>query len=1037
MTGTTLFIWLVILSSTAKCDRHSNTDDSQYVTQNDLTDVSEQYLFYTQTTSYTLRSSENGGSPFPNSKSFPVSTNPPITTSLAKTNTIEKSKSPSSLTNTDGFGSENVATPSDVKADDRSMTGILSGTQQTTVNLENEHSTFPITTSFFPTTLSITNPCDTDQVVVSDEPVQLHADTNATNCSFLVTTENSTAISVTLLKSDINNVYTYFYIEMLENSTQMCPDQYLLVSSSNHTPCKVIIPGNQFRFYFQNTDMMLEIQTENVELSTCYTQFTLMEYKRCNVTTYESKMQRSQERQTFPYSFFSWYRIEVDVVQYHAMCMCDCPDTCMCTLGYREWLSKCLENTGINTTRTDLILYDPYAQGLSFGKSGMHMIRKHAFLGLEALKVLILSHNILTILPPTLCQNLPQLAILKLDNNRLANLSSDLFSGQCEQQLLLLDLSKNEITHIPCALFKTVSNLTTLDFKQNKMKQLCNDSFTSLTKLKRLYLSENKLSTLPQGVFASLGLLGTLDLSGNAITILPQGVFASLGGLRTLDLSGNAITILPQGVFASLGELRTLDLSGNAITILPQGVFASLGWLGTLDLSGNAITILPQDVFASLGLLGTLDLSGNAITILPQGVFASLGVLRTLDLSGNAITILPQGVFASLGCWVRLYTLDLSGNAISTLPQGVFASLRLMDSLDISHNKISHTLSGSAFQSVDRLISLDLSHNAINALSHDVFKSQRELLTLDLSHNNILMMPGKVFATLAKLKILKLHGNNLTLNASETIFDLLTNLKILDVSKNDIKRFPLYLFRYTDNLTSIDISVNALEYIPDQCFANLSNLINLNMSRNFLSQLPSFSAQGLLKVVDFSDNRIRTLPPALFIDNQNLEFLSLSENNLVTIPSHMFYHLHKLAFINISHNAISKIGSQVFSKRITSQSVDLRGNEMHDVTSHSFKGTRNSTIIVDKYATCCFIHKDQCVSVEPRSEYLTCSRLLQNVFLRISVWLLGISAFICNIIAYCVRSRRKQGKKVQTLLISHLAISDLLHGCEHATASNR
>ena len=252
-------------------------------------------LFYTQTTSYTSRSSESGGNPVPNRNFFLALTSPPSTSSMSKTNTIRTSNSPSSPRNTD-LGSKKVATLSDTKIDDRSITVISSGSTPTRVNQETERSNFPSTT-IFPTTLSISNPCDTDQLVVLDEPVQLHANTNATNCSFLVTTENSTAISVTLLKSDINNVYTYFYIEILENATQMCPERYLLVSGS-HTPCKVIIPGAQFRFHFQNTEMMLEINTEDNELlSTCYdTQYPLMEYKRCNVTTYLSEIKWSKQK---------------------------------------------------------------------------------------------------------------------------------------------------------------------------------------------------------------------------------------------------------------------------------------------------------------------------------------------------------------------------------------------------------------------------------------------------------------------------------------------------------------------------------------------------------------------------------------------------------------------------------------------------------------------------------------------------------------------------------------------------------------------
>ena len=112
-------------------------------------------------------------------------------------------------------------------------------------------------------------------------------------------------------------------------------------------------------------------------------------------------------------------------------------------------------------------------------------------------------------------------------------------------------------------------------------------------------------------------------------------------------------------------------------------------------------------------------------------------------------------------------------------------------------------------------------------------------------------------------------------------------------------------------------------------------------------------------------------------------------------------------------------------------SVDFRGNKLFKLAHHSFKSheiDKNSTFIVDKHETCCFMHKEQCVSVEPRPEYLTCNRMLQNYFLRISVWLLGLSAFICNSTAYCVRTRKKQTNKVQTLFISHLALSDLLMG---------
>ena len=241
--------------------------------------------------SYTVSSSESGRNPVPNSQSVSESSTPPLTSFLSKA-TIGTSNPPSSpISKSVEFDTENAATPSETKPDDSMIAN------PELINSEN-----PLKTTISPhTTLSIANPCDSDQLVVSDKPSLLNANTNSTNCNVLINAENSTAISVTLLKSDINNVYTYFYIEILDNSTQMCPERYLLVSGS-HTPCKVLISGNQFRFHFQNTEMMLEVHSEDVELPTCYnTQSPQVEFEKCNVTSYNSETQWSETRQLFLY----------------------------------------------------------------------------------------------------------------------------------------------------------------------------------------------------------------------------------------------------------------------------------------------------------------------------------------------------------------------------------------------------------------------------------------------------------------------------------------------------------------------------------------------------------------------------------------------------------------------------------------------------------------------------------------------------------------------------------------------------------------
>ena len=958
-----LVVFLVVLSSPALCDSPPD-HDYKVSTQNDVTALTTIYPpFWSVNKKFTQ-----------STKIIAESTSESLTSSPGEYSKMKTLSSPSTSlkisTNTDSESQEYPMTKITTNLDERTTIS----PPETTMSSGNYDFHSQTTPSSMPET--VVNACDTDQLEVTTNPVYINASTLETNCSLLVNAPNNTAISVLVLESHINNVSTYFYIELLES--QIPPNSKIInLISFDNTPCVTSLQGNQFRSYFQNTEMTIQICSKEVGKSACTeTVHTLIEANKCRITQYESKIQTSQSRQTFKYGF--WHQsITVMVTQFPIKCTCGCPDTCMCSLGYRQWLSACTDTSqDKNTTTANLVVYKPTMTGLSFDNTGLHAIEHDAFLGLERVLVLILSNNRLLMLQPTVCYNLPQLKVLKLDNNNLVNLTSDSFTGSCSQTLLMLNLQSNKLTYISYDLFNSTLNLKYLDLRQNRLVQVSNDLFSSLAVLQILRLDDNAISTLPAGVFDPLVDLQTLDLSDNSITSLPAGVFASLGWLSTLDLSGNNISTLPVGVFATLGRLYTLDLSGNAIATLPVDVFASLGRLQTLDLSGNAIATLPVGVFATLGRLYTLDLSDNIIFILPVGVFASLGRLQTLDLSGNAVSTLPVGVFASLG---QLINLDISGNTISTLHAHIFDHLN-------------------------------------------------RLLILDLSNNKLRSLPGKLFLMLGKLISLNLSCNNLTINASQT-FESLAQLKILDMNKNNIEQFPSKLFESPVNLISLDISENNLRMIPVTLFRNLSRLIYLNMSKNSMSRLPSFNAQGQLQVLDASENQITKLKQVTFDNLKNLKFLSIAKNFITTLHSYMLFNLDSIIFINASYNAIQMIGSKVVSDETKLKMFDLRGNEMYKVTSHSFTSFTNSTIIVDKYATCCFMIEENCISETPRTEYLTCNRLLRNVALRISVWVLGLSAFICNVIAYCIRSRKQQAKiKVQTLLISHLAMSDLLMG---------
>ena len=67
----------------------------------------------------------------------------------------------------------------------------------------------------------------------------------------------------------------------------------------------------------------------------------------------------------------------------------------------------------------------------------------------------------------------------------------------------------------------------------------------------------------------------------------------------------------------------------------------------------------------------------------------------------------------------------------------------------------------------------------------------------------------------------------------------------------------------------------------------------------------------------------------------------------------------------------------------------------------------------------------------PIDQFSDCEDLMRNKFLRVAVWLLGLSALLGNafVMAWRWRTRHKEPtKRVQTFLILNLALSDLLMG---------
>uniref|UniRef100_G3U512 Leucine rich repeat containing 32 n=1 Tax=Loxodonta africana TaxID=9785 RepID=G3U512_LOXAF len=167
-----------------------------------------------------------------------------------------------------------------------------------------------------------------------------------------------------------------------------------------------------------------------------------------------------------------------------------------------------------------------------------------------ALRHLDLSTNEISFVQPGVFQALPHLEHLNLAHNHLAHAPSEGWSA-----LPLSNPSWNTSTH-------PLSQLLNLDLSYNEIEHIPEGFLEPLTSLRFLNLSRNCMRAFEARHVGSLPCLVLLDLSHNALQALELGARA-LGALRTLLLQGNTLQGLPPYTFANLASLQKLNLQGN------------------------------------------------------------------------------------------------------------------------------------------------------------------------------------------------------------------------------------------------------------------------------------------------------------------------------------------------------------------------------------------------------------------------------------------------------------------------------------------
>ena len=233
---------------------------------------------------------------------------------------------------------------------------------------------------------------------------------------------------------------------------------------------------------------------------------------------------------------------------------------------------------------------------------------------------------------------------------------------------------------------------------------------------------------------------------------------------------------------------------------------------------------------------------------------------------------------SALGDYARDVPIDLvyvNNSAIVELPENVFRSLKISN-LQLNNGKISK-ISPDAFRGLeDTLQGVNLADNDLSEVPVETLRTLRLLNSLDLTNNKIQYVPNNAFVTI-RLKTLKLSDNNLTI-ADGAFSGLEQSLKNLNLKGCSLKEVPKALSSLA-GLAFLDLAQNSIRELGDGLLSDLSSLTALNLERNVIQTLhPAvfYGVNDTLSSLSLLNNLLTSYPTQAIT---SLSELRVSRNN--------------------------------------------------------------------------------------------------------------------------------------------------------------
>ncbi|CAB3242457.1 unnamed protein product [Arctia plantaginis] len=285
-------------------------------------------------------------------------------------------------------------------------------------------------------------------------------------------------------------------------------------------------------------------------------------------------------------------------------------------------------------------------------------------------------------------------------------------------------------------------------------------------------------------------------------------------------------------------------------------------------------------------------------------------------------------------------TFIITHSSLNYLTTGFFAStnfdskVREIKGVDLSHNKIPNLYF--VKNSLPNLTELYLNNNNITNVPKYIFDNQLQLRLLDLSMNDIYSIE-EYSLPLQNLQYLYVKGNRINGVIKSNVFSPAKFLRFLELSHFNISKIDSMAFVDLPVLAKLNLSNNYIHSIEPNSFKNVNNLYSLDISHNNLFDL-KFTGGVLtnLKALHISNNNLSNIS-GLLSNTCKLAYLDLSYNNIKNVSEMSAMIFPNLTVLFLDNNKLKYFNSPKINTLTTLVDLGLASNEISDLQLNYFK----------------------------------------------------------------------------------------------------